>query len=734
MLSALLLLLAADPVQRVGAGGYTTALPAGARRPQEAIYQTENVRGKMPTNDWWSSLAWMKFSERHYPHPLAVEAEPGGLRVYYPQRITATPAAIFGFMPARNGEDVLLGHSACDAFPDARVDDFSDWFVAARFATDRQSLRVCYGHGSPFVYALYQGGGARLRFARPIKVWSGDGRSPALGVSVEGKHYGLFGPAGSTWTGLDGRTLTNHPDGKAHFTLALLPDASEKTLARFRAAAHRHIVGSTVAWRYDEKTSRVETTFTVRLKTYEGGPGETLFALYPHQWRTAAGLKYLGEYASVRGTMKLAAGCSFTTTMVYPGVLPALPDVGGADKKLLETCLRDEARRPPPPVADTYADGKWLGRIAALVPLAEQIGARDSADALRDRLRQRLEEWLGGGPKARGRFFYDARWGTLIGYPASFGSDVELNDHHFHYGYFVKAAAELARHDPALAKQERWGGMVRLLIRDMASPDRDDRLFPFLRNFDPYAGHSWASGHARFGDGNNNESSSEAMNAWAGLILWGEATGDRTVRDLGVYLYTTEMHAIQEYWFDVHGDTFPKGYTPSVVTMVWGGKGANATWFSARPEHIHGINWLPIHAGSLYLARYPAYLEKNYQALVRENGGTAWQSWADLIWMVRALLDPADALRQYTAAGEKATFEAGNTRAATYAWLHRLAALGRVDPTVTADAPLYAVFRDGTGRTYVAYHSGDGERTVTFSDGFRLKVQGRTLTHARSAR
>ncbi|MFO0926713.1 MAG: glycosyl hydrolase [Gemmataceae bacterium] len=275
--------------------------------------------------------------------------------------------------------------------------------------------------------------------------------------------------------------------------------------------------------------------------------------------------------------------------------------------------------------------------------------------------------------------------------------------------------------------------MVKLLIRDMASPDRADPLFPFLRNFDLYAGHSWASGHARFGDGNNNESSSEAMNAWAGVILWGEATSDRTLRDLGVYLYTTELHGIEEYWFDVHGDNFPKGYTPSVVTMVWGGKGANATWFSGRPEHIHGINWLPLHAGSLYLGRHPAYLEKNYAALEKEVGSTAWQSWPDIIWMVRALTDPADALRQYEA-GERAKFEDGNSRANTDYWLHALAALGRVDATVTADHPLYAVFRKGERRTYVVYHGGPGERTVTFSDGQRVQATGRGLFHVSSGK
>ncbi len=74
----------AEPVVKEGAGSYTTILPRGAKTPQATIYRTDNVKGKMPTNDWWSSLAWMKYSERHYPHPLAVEAGPGGLRLFYP--------------------------------------------------------------------------------------------------------------------------------------------------------------------------------------------------------------------------------------------------------------------------------------------------------------------------------------------------------------------------------------------------------------------------------------------------------------------------------------------------------------------------------------------------------------------------------------------------------------------------------------------------------------------------
>ena len=75
---------------QIGGGSVAVALPAGAKTPPETIFAVPGLERKMPTNDWWSSLAWMPYSERQYPHPLAVCAAANGLRVYYPgNRITA---------------------------------------------------------------------------------------------------------------------------------------------------------------------------------------------------------------------------------------------------------------------------------------------------------------------------------------------------------------------------------------------------------------------------------------------------------------------------------------------------------------------------------------------------------------------------------------------------------------------------------------------------------------------
>jgi hypothetical protein len=46
-----------------------------------------------------------------------------------------------------------------------------------------------------------------------------------------------------------------------------------------------------------------------------------------------------------------------------------------------------------------------------------------------------------------------------------------------------------------------------------------------------------------------------------------------------------------------------------------------------------------------------------------------------------------------------------------------------VDRSVSADTPLYAVFRDAGRRTYVAYNAQATRRTVRFSDGAAFEVQ-----------
>ncbi|WP_335872272.1 glycosyl hydrolase [Bacillus sp. 2205SS5-2] len=713
----------------LGAGSYSTIKPAGVNDVQPTIYKTNNVTGAMPTNDWWSSTAWEQHSNAQYPHPLAMINQAEGLRVYNPSNsIEGLGGFTKGWM--NDIDDFILGHSEISSFQSTNVDQFSDWFVTNQYKEGSKSLSVTYGHGSPYVFATYEEGNPSITFPSiPPSIWSGDENSKVLGITTEkGSHYALFGPEGSTWSGIGTKSLTNNLNGKNYFSIAVLPDNSVETLEKFKKYAYSHVVDTKVDWEFEEATSQVKTVYTIETVAKEGDTKGTIFALYPHQWKNTNQPLLDYTYPSVRGEMKVAEGESFTTSMVFNGVLPSLPDLGTYDKSTLASYI-DEAQNEENSAPDTYWYGKQLGKLATLAPIAEQVGDSDAANQFRQEISTGLEDWFSasdanGNLKDKSLFYYNQNWGTLLGYPDSFGSVEEMNDHHFHYGYYIKAAAEVARVDKNWASQDRWGQMVELLIKDIANWDRNDESFPFMRNFDMYAGHSWASGHAKFFDGNNNESSSEAMNAWAGIILWGEATGNKEIRDLGIYLYTTEMNAINEYWFDVHNENHDPGFTPETASMIWGGKTVgDAVWWTNNPEEVHGINWLPITGASLYLAHFPEYTKRNYEALVSENNGTNWNVWEDLIWMYRAIENPEDAIQQFNDRQSEFSPEGGNSKANTYHWIHNLNAVGTVDRTITANYPFYAVFKKDTVRTYVVYNMTDEEKTVTFSDGEVVTVE-----------
>jgi len=61
--------------------------------------------------------------------------------------------------------------------------------------------------------------------------------------------------------------------------------------------------------------------------------------------------------------------------------------------------------------------------------------------------------------------------------------------------------------------------------------------------------------------------------------------------------------------------------------------------------------------------------------------------------------------------------------------------MGRPDLRVTANTPLYAVFRTREGENlYMVYNASAVKKTVTFSDGKKLEAPPRQLTISKTAR
>ncbi|MEC7358068.1 MAG: glycosyl hydrolase [Verrucomicrobiota bacterium] len=711
--------LAASPTQ-LGAGSFSTKTPNEVTPPPEKIYRTKSLKGPVPTNDWWSSVLWEKFSSNHYPHPLAVKCEMNGLRIFYPgPKSSASDRAFIAGMP-NSINDLIIGTENRTPFKQALVQDYNDWFLTVQFGTDDTHLRCTYGHGSPFVYIKYKKINPSFIFQSTPKIWSLSESSIGI-TTVTGNHYGIFSPRPTKWKGLKSRTFQQIENGDEYLSVAVLPDNEISTLNLFANHAHAHITDTKITWEYDTKSSKVIAKFNLKTVSRNGEKQTPLTSLYPHQWRrTEKNNLLIGpdntnpfEYESVRGKMKLFKGNSFEVHYDFPGILPCLPfPVDG-----LKTGLAGLASKKDIP-RDTYWGGKFLGNLATGSAIADTCGHKETSIAIRKRIKTELQDWFVANGKPNDRHFhYNSNWGSMIGIPPSYGSSKELNDHHFHYGYFFRAAAEITRTEPEWLTTQSWHQMLRSLIDDVACDSRNNLKYPFLRNFDPYAGHSWASGHARFADGNNQESSSESMNAWTGMILLGEFTKNKRLRDLGIYLFSSELASIEEYWFDISNENHPKSLKSPSVAMVWGGKSTYETWFSNEPHCKTGINLLPIHGGSIYLGRHPDYVGKNYQYALHESGGT-WKGWPSIMLSYQALSNAEKAWSDWKRIENSLTLDSGNFKANAVHWIQNLRQLGQVQRHIKCDYPIAATFKSSKNKLHhVVYAGGKDPVKVHFSDG-----------------
>ncbi|WP_299123026.1 glycosyl hydrolase [uncultured Winogradskyella sp.] len=274
------------------------------------------------------------------------------------------------------------------------------------------------------------------------------------------------------------------------------------------------------------------------------------------------------------------------------------------------------------------------------------------------------------------------------------------------------------------------GRLINLLVRDAASDDRNDTQFPYLRNFSPYAGHSWANGFATFPQGNDQESTSESMQFASSLIHWGSVTENDAIRDLGIYIYTTEQTAVEEYWFDIYQRNFQPSQQYSLVSRIWGNSYDNGTFWTNDIAASYGIEMYPIHAGSFYLAHNQTYAQSLWTEITSNTGILSNEEnpnlWHDTYWKYLSLIDAQSAIDLYDSYPDR-NLKFGISDAQTYHWLHAMNAMGTVDATITSNHPIAVAFNNNGEMTYAAHNYSDAPITVTFSDGFILDVPANKL-------
>ena len=631
--------LAQEPIA-VGRGSYAAFPPPGLavdkQKNIDRVAETENRKlylvkddGRpIPSNKWYQNLLLQQYGTGLWAMPHKVDATKEGIEMFFPTTFSGDGVRSIPEFPL-----VITGR---DFKPvDSRAKSWTDWTVSFRcFESDSRFVDVTLGEGMPSVWCEFTGvqpvialggvNGKGSRGKRPAAFFDLTGKpvtlpltGDTLGVTYEGRAYGVFAPDGTKFEqSTDGIAVT-FADKSAFLVVCPLPTA--KDIALFHQHAFAVPRDTQLSWNYDREAGSITTTWKVITEPLKGSGKAVLQGWLPHHWReNTAPLDFSGvAFTTIRGPMKCAVGNEFTIRYPFNGILPNLPapKAAGYDAGHVRTLLAQHFTDPKKNLgSDTYWGGKDLERYAQAAFIAAQT-KDPSFDAIAGKLRQEMENWFTYTPGEKVKFFawYPHRKG-LVGFNVSYGSE-HFTDTHFHQGYFVYSAGLLSQLQPDFAAA--YGDLARLIAKNYANYDRSDARFPFFRTFDLWRGHSFADGNG-FPEGNNQESTGEAVNSWAGMILLGEALGDPELTAAGVMGYSFETRANVEYWFDPHHDIFPPIYQHNACGMIWCGSIVWGTWFTASPAWIYGIQWLPSAPHAAFYDRDRSFIQKTSADLTRE--------------------------------------------------------------------------------------------------------------------
>lgn len=145
-----------------------------------------------------------------------------------------------------------------------------------------------------------------------------------------------------------------------------------------------------------------------------------------------------------------------------------------------------------------YFSGKALAKFASIVlTISDILGDKSLAASGLTELKAAFDRFVQN--KQQYPLVYESAWGGVVStatyVTGNAGDDfgnTYYNDHHFHYGYFIFAAAVIGHLDPTWTAANK--DYVNTLVRDIANPSSRDPFFPVSRSFDWFHGHSWAHG------------------------------------------------------------------------------------------------------------------------------------------------------------------------------------------------------------------------------------------------
>jgi len=648
-----------DPATVISSAPLSTSMPNLAPMKNTATVPTGFWGGHaapLPTNYFWLNMAAANGDQITAPFPYHVQALTGGLNISKPESLTVSTTSAY---EAANPQ-IQLG--AVGGFTSHAMTSWDLFSVHVTFTASGGTMTAPVVYGSPYATAIYAG--LTPQISAPGGLASVNGSATGSGT---GARFVMQLSGGQTWIlytsqsasvtwGNSGVTFSGAYQGwvrVARTNAAISPAILDQYAGVVPTGAQLRL-----------SVPAGDTTGVVEISWQTMGTGDLLTMALPHHMDHLAKPNVVqATFSTIRGQMTGVVGTLWQLQYALSPVLRAAPTPVDPTRMAAILSALNGDKGYQPGAGDSYNFGKSVGKAAELLLIAEALGQTDTATQLRGAIEKVLGPWLMGN--GADSLVYDTSWGGVVTGAGINNSNNDFgnglyNDHHFHYGYLLYAAGAVAKGDPAWATQ--YQDYVTNLVRDIANPSDSDPYFPQFRMLDWYDGHSWASGVWPYGDGRNQESSSEAFNAWAGLSLWGDATGNTTLLNLGRVMRAVEAASVQRYYhIRANSDIYPLPFAAKMgVGVLWSDKGDFSTFFSGAPSNIYGIQFLPMTIAAEELID-KGWIQDAWPTLSGAAGG---DSWGGLLDMGHAVIDPSDAWGELTGAG----IDSGNSRTNMLYW------------------------------------------------------------------
>jgi endo-1,3(4)-beta-glucanase len=294
-----------------------------------------------------------------------------------------------------------------------------------------------------------------------------------------------------------------------------------------------------------------------------------------------------------------------------------------------------------------YYSGKELAKFAGIVFAAKDMAKNASlADEGLKRLKIAMARFVDN--KQKFPLVYDEAWGGAASSASyttgdsgqDFGNSF-YNDHHFHYGYHVYAAAVIAYLDPKWLEEGTNKAWVNMLVRDYANSITEDPYFPFSRNFDYFHGHSWAKGLFASADGKDQESSSEDTMASYAVKMWGSVIGDKAMESRGNLMLAIQTRSLDNYYlYRDSNEVQPREYIGNrAAGILFENKIDHVTYFGNKIEYIQGINMIPVMPFST-VTRRRDFVQTEWDQFFAKNISSIESGWRGILMANQALINP----------------------------------------------------------------------------------------------